>query len=88
MGRMRIKKKEAVVPFRETVAYRTLIVGGSVIVFVTALYILVGALTTSTTTAIISGAIAVAAAFGIFHNLDKLRNTKIPKRTLTRMKRR
>ena len=41
---MRIKKKEAVVPFRETVAYRTLIVGGSVIVFITALYILVGAL--------------------------------------------
>ena len=85
---MRIKKKEAVQPFRETVAYRTLIVGGSVIVFVTALYILVGALTTSTTTAIISGAIAVAAAVGIFYNLDHLRNAKIPKRTLTRMKRR
>ena len=88
MGRMRIKKKEAVVPFRETVAYRTLIVGGSLIVFVTALYILVGALTTNVTTAIISGLIALAAALGIFWNLDQLRNAKIPKRTLNRMRNR
>src|SRR5262245_30952469 len=88
MGRMRIKKKGAVIPFRETLAYRMIFAGASLIVFVVALYNLVGALSTSPTIAIASGAIGVAAAFGIFYNLDHLREAKIPKRTLNRMKRR
>jgi hypothetical protein len=88
MGRMRIKKKETVIPFRETLAYRMICGGGALVVFVIALYILVGAVTTSLTTAIISGAIGVAAAFGIFYNLDRLREARVPKRTLQRMKRR
>jgi len=88
MGRMRIKKKGAVIPFRETLAYRMIFAGASLIVFVVALYNLVGALSTSPTRAIASGAIGVAAAFGIFYNLDHLREAKIPKRTLHRMKRR
>ena len=88
MGRMRIKKKDAVIPFRETMAYRMIFAGASLIVFVVALYNLVGALSTSPTRAIASGAIGVAAAFGIFYNLDHLREAKIPKRTLNRMKRR
>jgi hypothetical protein len=88
MGRMRIKKKDAVIPFRETLAYRMILAGASLIVFVVALYILVGSLSTNTTSAIASGAIGVAAAFGIFYNLDHLREAKVPKRTLNRMKRR
>jgi len=88
MGRMRIKKKDAVIPFRNTLAYRMIFAGASLIVFVVALYNLVGALSTSPTIAIASGAIGVAAAFGIFYNLDHLREAKIPKRTLNRMKRR
>ena len=85
---MRIKKKEAVIPFRETLAYRMICAGGALVVFVVALYILVGAVTTSLTTAIVSGAIGVAAAFGLFYNLDRLREARVPKRTLQRMKRR
>jgi hypothetical protein len=88
MGRMRIKKKDAVIPFRETLAYRMILAGASLIVFVVALYILVGSLSTNMTAAIASGAIGVAAAFGIFYNLDHLREAKVPKRTLNRMKRR
>jgi hypothetical protein len=88
MGRMRIKKKDAVIPFRETLAYRMIFAGGSLIVFIVALYVLVGAISTSTATAIVAGAIGVAAAFGIFYNLDHLRDAKVPKRTLHRMKRR
>ena len=88
MGRMRIKKKDAVIPFRETLAYRMILAGASLIVFIVALYILVGSLSTNTTSAIASGAIGVAAAFGIFYNLDHLREAKVPKRTLNRMKRR
>jgi hypothetical protein len=88
MGRMRIKKKEAVLPFRETMAYRMIIAGGSLVVFMIALYILVGAVATNMTLAIAAGVVGAAAAFGIFYNLDRLREAKIPKRTLNRMKRR
>ena len=88
MGRIRIKKKETVTPFRETLAYRMMLVAGSVIVFIIALYILAGAVSTNITTAIASGVVGIAAAYGIFYNLDHLRDVKIPKRTLTRMKRR
>ena len=85
---MRIKKKEAVIPFRDTLAYRMMLAGASLVVFMTALYILARTLSTNTLVAIVSGAVGVAAAFALFYNLDHLRDAKIPKRTLNRMKRR
>lgn len=85
---MRIKKKETVIPFRETLAYRMICGGASFVIFVIALYILVGAVTTSLTWAVVSGVIGVSAAFGLFYNLDRLREARVPKRTLQRMKRR
>jgi len=89
MGRLRIKKKEAVIPFRETLAYRMMLLAGSVVVFLIALYIMVGALQANITVSFISsGVIAAAAAFGIFYNLDHLRHARIPKQTMNRMKRR
>ena len=88
MGRMRIKKKEAVIPFRETLAYRMILIGGSLIVFMVALYLLVGAFGVNLTLAIASGAVGVVAAIGIFYNIDHLRYAKVPKRTLNRAKRR
>lgn len=75
-------------PFRDTLAYRIILAGGSLLAFIIALYVLAGAISTSLTTAIASGVVGVAAAFGIFYNLDHLREAKIPKRTLHRMKRR
>ena len=88
MGRIRIKKKEMVTPFRDTVAYRMMFIALSLLVFIIALYISIGALSTNTTLAIAAGAVGVAAALGVFFNLDHLRTAKIPKRTLSRMKRR
>ena len=88
MGRLRIKKKEVVIPFRETMAFRLIIVSGWVVVFIIALYTLSGAFRTSTPLAIISGIASVAAAYGIIYNLDHMRDAKIPKNTLNRMKRR
>lgn len=85
---MRIKKKEAVIPFRETMAYRMILAGASLIVFIVAIYILVSSLSTSMTVVIVSGIVGVAAAIGIFYNLDHLRYAKVPKRTLNRMRRR
>jgi len=88
MGRMRIKKKETVLPFRETLAYRMILIGASLIVFVIALYLLVSAISTNMTMAIASGVVGLAAALSLFYNLDRLREAKVPKRTLNRMKRR
>ena len=85
---MRIKKKEAVMAFRDTLAFRMILLTGSAAVFIVALIILARALTTNITTAIASGVIGVAAALAIFYNLDHMRDAKIPRHTLNRMKRR
>jgi hypothetical protein len=89
MGRLRIKKKEAVIPFRETLAYRMMLLAGAVVVFLIALYIMIGALQANVTISFISsGVVAAAAAFAVFYNLDHLRDARIPKQTLNKMKRR
>lgn len=88
MGRMRIKKKEAVIPFRETIAFRMILLTVSVIFFLVALYVLARAFRTSLTLTIASGAAVVAAAIAVFYNLDHMRDAKIPKHTMNRLKRR
>ena len=85
---MRIKKKEAVIPFRETLAYRMLLLTGSAVAFLVALYIFVTMLNSNVVAAIISGVAAVAGAVGVFYNLEHLRDARVPKQTLQRMKRR
>jgi hypothetical protein len=88
MGRMRIKKKEAVIPFRETLAFRLIVAGGWAVVFLVALYVLAGSFRTSLALTIVSGIVSVAAAYGVIYNLDHMREAKVPKQTLNRMKRR
>ena len=89
MGRLKIKKKEVVLPFRETLAYRMILLTVSVISFVVALYVASGALRANVSISFIAFAvIGVAAAIGIFYNFSRLRDAKIPKKTLNRMKRR
>ena len=88
MGRMRIKKKEAVIPFRETLAFRMILLSGWVVIFVIALYTFATAFRASTPLAIISGIGSIAAAYGIIYNLDHMREAKVPKNTMNRMKRR
>jgi hypothetical protein len=89
VGRLKIKKKEVVIPFRETLAYRMILLTGSIILFLFALYVMIGALRAGITVSFIgAGVIGVAAAFAIFYNLDHLRDARIPKKTLSKMKRR
>ena len=90
MGRLKIKRKEVVIPFRETIAYRLLLLASSIILFVVALYITIGALRAGgvTVSFIASAAIGLIAAFAIFYNMDHLRDAKVPQRTLKKMKRR
>ena len=88
MGRLRVKKKEATIPFRETLAYRMFLLIGSVILLLIALYMSVRALSSGTTSLIASAVSGIAAAFAVFYNLNHLRDARIPQRTLKRMKRR
>jgi hypothetical protein len=89
MGRLKIKKKEVVLPFRETLAYRMALVGGSIIAFVIALYFTISGLRTGMTPAFFAAAsIGLLAVFGIVYNMDQLRHAKIPQKTLHKMKRR
>lgn len=89
MGRLRIKKKETVLPFRQTVAYRFMIIAILIIAF---FYGGIRAITSfqsaETTRMIIAITLAVGSAIGIFYNLDKMRYARIPKKTAMRMKRR
>ena len=89
MGRLRVKKKEATIPFRETLAYRMFLLTGSVILLLIALYMSVGAMSSGSTTPLIASAVSgIAAAFAVFYNLNHLRDARIPQRTLKRMRRR
>jgi archaellum biogenesis protein FlaJ (TadC family) len=79
MGRMRIKKKSAVQPFRETLVYRLLLAVASFMFFVFSIYEMVSALRVSNTIAfIISGIAGVLASIGIFYNLGRARDIGLP----------
>jgi len=89
MGRLRIKKKEAVVPFRETIAYRMLLATGSILVFLVALYIAISSMRTGNTIAsVASAAVGITAILAVSYNLTHMREVRIPQRTLKRMRRR
>jgi hypothetical protein len=89
MGRFRIKKKESVIPFRQTLAYRILMLALSIIAFLYLIYEMVVAWALNNTVAFIIAFIpAVAAAFTIFFNADHLRYARMPARTLKRLNRR
>jgi hypothetical protein len=89
MGRMKIKKKEAVIPFRETLPYRMALLAVSVLLFLLALYQTIAAFRLNNIVVFsIAGALAVAGILATFYNLGHLRDVRIPKRTMQRMKRR
>jgi len=89
MGRLQINKKGAVVSFRQTMAYRMLLLTLSILFFIYTLYEMVVSLAANNTLAfIMSAVVGVAAAFAVFYNLDHLKSAKVPPQTLKRMKRR
>jgi prepilin signal peptidase PulO-like enzyme (type II secretory pathway) len=81
MGRMRIKKKGDAKPFRETMAYRLLLVLISILLFLYTLYEMVAALTVNNTTAFIIALVAgVLCAISLFYNLERARHIPMPER--------
>jgi hypothetical protein len=89
MGRMRIKKKDAVLPFRETMAYRLMLATGSLVLLLGTMYFLVQYIRSRNTIGlIISIAATVMAVTSLFYNLGEVRNAKVPASALKRAKRR
>ena len=88
MGRLRIKRKESTIPFRETLAYRLLLTTGSVVLFLATVYFLIRyARSGSNIGMIVSALMAVVAATAVFYNLGEVRNARVPASTLKRAKR-
>ena len=88
MGRKRIKKKEAVLPFRETVAYHFIMVVAAFVLFVIASIQIIRSIRIESTPAIVvSALLAVAAAFFVIYNLGRMRTARVPRRTAQRMRR-
>ena len=89
MGRLRIKKKEVVIPFRDTLAYRMLLATASVLLFLVTIYFLMRYASSGNNVGLIaSGVSAVMAGTAVFYNLGQLRNARVPASTLKRAKRR
>jgi len=76
-------------PFRQTMAYRMMLLTLSILLFVWTLYEMTVSLMANNTLAFIIAAImGILAAFTVFYNLDHLRGAKIPAATARRLKRR
>jgi hypothetical protein len=89
MGRLRIKKKDAVIPFRQTMAYRLMLALGSLVLVILTTYFLTKYIRSGNNVGIIiSIAGALMAVASLFYNLGEVRNAKVPANTLKRAKRR
>jgi hypothetical protein len=88
MGRLKIKKKEAVLPFRETVAFRFIIVAISAVLFLIASVQVFRAIRDGNTTLlVIAGLMIVGTAALALFNLSQMSRAKVPKSAQQRMKR-
>jgi hypothetical protein len=89
MGRLRIKKKDAVIPFRQTMAYRLLLATASLLlVMVTVYFVIRYVQARHQVGMIVSIAAAVMAVTALFYNLSEVRNAKVPASAMKRAKRR
>jgi len=89
MGRLRIKKKEVVVPFRQTMAYRLLLALGSLVLLIMTTYFLMRYLQSGNNIGLIVSVVGVVMAVtSLFYNLGEVRNAKVPSSTLKRARRR
>jgi len=89
MGRPKIKKKELVIPFRETMAYRLLLVMMSAAAFIVAIYqVTVSLQAGDAARAAVWGGVALLAGVSAFFNLDRMKYARGPERTAKRFRRR
>jgi hypothetical protein len=89
MGRLRIKKKDAVLPFRETMAYRLLLATASLLIVMVTVFFAIRYIRSGNNVGMIVsiGATAMAVT-ALLYNLGEVRNAKVPASTLKRARRR
>ncbi len=88
MGRLKIKKKNAVLPFRETVAFRFIMVGIAVILFLISMFQLIRAIQTDNTTLLTIAIVMTIGTTGLaLFNVSRMTRAKVPKSAQQRMKR-
>jgi hypothetical protein len=88
MGRLRIKKKEQVIPFRETMAYRLLLIISSGIIFIVMfVQALTGLRDGNRAALILSSIFGVLAAVALFFNLERARYARVSEHASKRMRR-
>ena len=88
VGRLRIKKKGETIPFRQTLAFRLLLLAGAMIASLLTSYRAIAAARSSDTPVlVIFGAAAVLSAIASFHNLNHLKDARLSPTALKRMKR-
>ena len=89
MGRLRIKKKDAVIPFRQTMAYRLVLTMGSVFLLLTTVYFVLTYYRSGNNTGmIVAIAATIMALTALVYNLGEVRNARVPASTLKRARRR
>ena len=89
MGRLRIKKKDALIPFRQTMAYRLLLALGSLLLVILTTYFLMRYIQSGNSVGMIVSVVGtVMAVTSLFYNLGEVRNAKVPSATLKRARRR
>ena len=89
MGRMRIKKKDQVLPFRQTMAYRLLLAAGSLVLLFATLFFLTTYIRSGNTIGLIVSIVAtVMAVTSLLYNLGEVRNAKVPASAMKRARRR
>jgi len=80
MGRMRIKKKRDAKPFRETMAYRLLLVLVSILIIVSSMFVMLTSYTVNNTAFIIALVTGVLCTVSLFYNLERARHIPMPER--------
>lgn len=80
MGRMRIKKKGEAKPFRETMAYRLLLVLLSIIVVLSSMFVMIVSYEARPTTFFIALGAGVLCSVSLFYNLERARHIPMPQR--------
>jgi hypothetical protein len=86
---MRIKRKDSVIPFRKTLAYRLLLATGSFLLLMMTAYFIVRYVNAGHNTGILVSVLAsVMAVTALFYNLSEIRNARVPQSALKRARRR
>jgi len=80
MGRMRIKKKAEVKPFRDTMAYRLLLVLMSILIVLFSIFKMLTSYSVNNRSFVIAMVAGILFTVFLFYNLERARHIPMPER--------